>query len=143
MKFSTLPLFLSLVLAAPAAVLTPDAVVGDILVHNPELAFYEAELAAAKAARQAAGSRENPVVSLTLGRKRVTDPAGTLAGEGAAWSVSVAQTFDWPGRLSLRKAIANDYAAVIDRGFLSRHTLWHARGMARFVRKHPERLLAL
>lgn len=35
------------------------------------------------------------------------------------------------------------YAAVIDRRFLSRHTLWHARGMARFVRKHPETLLAL
>jgi GT2 family glycosyltransferase len=35
------------------------------------------------------------------------------------------------------------YAAVIDQRFLSRHTLWHARGMARFVRKHPERLLAL
>ena len=35
------------------------------------------------------------------------------------------------------------YAAVIDRRFLSRHTLWHARGMLRFVRKHPERLLAL
>ena len=35
------------------------------------------------------------------------------------------------------------YAAVIDERFLSRHTLWHARGMARFVRKHPERLFAL
>lgn len=35
------------------------------------------------------------------------------------------------------------YAAVIDHRFLSRHTLWHARGMARFVRKHPETLLAL
>jgi len=39
--------------------------------------------------------------------------------------------------------VVHDYAAVIDRRFLSRHTLWHARGMARFVRKHPERLLAL
>jgi len=39
--------------------------------------------------------------------------------------------------------VTHDYAAVIDRGFVSRHTLWHARGMARFVRKHPERLLAL
>ena len=39
--------------------------------------------------------------------------------------------------------VTHDYAAVIDRSFLSRHTLWHARGMARFVRKHPERLLAL
>ena len=39
--------------------------------------------------------------------------------------------------------VTHDYAAVIDRRFVSRHTLWHARGMARFVRKHPERLLAL
>jgi N-acetylglucosaminyl-diphospho-decaprenol L-rhamnosyltransferase len=39
--------------------------------------------------------------------------------------------------------VVHDYAAVIDRAFLSRHTLWHLRGMARFVRKHPERLLAL
>jgi N-acetylglucosaminyl-diphospho-decaprenol L-rhamnosyltransferase len=33
------------------------------------------------------------------------------------------------------------YAAVIDRRFLTRHTLWHARSMARWVRKHPEALL--
>ena len=39
--------------------------------------------------------------------------------------------------------VTHSYAAVIDERFLSRHTLWHARGMARFVRKHPERLLAL
>jgi GT2 family glycosyltransferase len=39
--------------------------------------------------------------------------------------------------------VSHAYAAVIDERFLSRHTLWHARGMARFVRKHPERLLAL
>ena len=39
--------------------------------------------------------------------------------------------------------VTHAYAAVIDQRFLSRHTLWHARGMARFVRKHPERLLAL
>jgi N-acetylglucosaminyl-diphospho-decaprenol L-rhamnosyltransferase len=39
--------------------------------------------------------------------------------------------------------VTHDYAAVIDQRFLSRHTVWHARGMARFVRKHPERLLAL
>jgi GT2 family glycosyltransferase len=39
--------------------------------------------------------------------------------------------------------VTHDYEAVIDRRFLSRHTLWHLRGMARFVRKHPERLLAL
>jgi N-acetylglucosaminyl-diphospho-decaprenol L-rhamnosyltransferase len=39
--------------------------------------------------------------------------------------------------------VVHDYAAVIDKRFVSRHTLWHLGGMARFVRKHPERLLAL
>lgn len=38
--------------------------------------------------------------------------------------------------------VRHEYAAVIDKRFLSRHTWWHLRGMARFVRKHPERLLA-
>jgi len=36
--------------------------------------------------------------------------------------------------------VRHEYAAVIDKRFLSRHTLWHLRGMARFVRKHPESL---
>jgi N-acetylglucosaminyl-diphospho-decaprenol L-rhamnosyltransferase len=37
--------------------------------------------------------------------------------------------------------VRHDYAAVIDKRFLTRHTLWHARAMLRFLRKHPERLL--
>jgi GT2 family glycosyltransferase len=39
--------------------------------------------------------------------------------------------------------VHHEYAAVIDKRFLTRHTLWHARAMARFLRKHPERLLSL
>jgi GT2 family glycosyltransferase len=39
--------------------------------------------------------------------------------------------------------VRHAYAAVIDKRFLTRHTLWHARAMLRFLRKHPERLLAL
>jgi N-acetylglucosaminyl-diphospho-decaprenol L-rhamnosyltransferase len=39
--------------------------------------------------------------------------------------------------------VHHEYAAVIDKRFLTRHTLWHARAMLRFLRKHPERLLAL
>jgi N-acetylglucosaminyl-diphospho-decaprenol L-rhamnosyltransferase len=38
--------------------------------------------------------------------------------------------------------VTHEWAQVIDRRFLTRHTLWHARGMLRFVRKHPERLRA-
>lgn len=39
--------------------------------------------------------------------------------------------------------VRHRYEAVIDHRFLTRRTLWHWRGIARFVRKHPERLLAL
>jgi N-acetylglucosaminyl-diphospho-decaprenol L-rhamnosyltransferase len=39
--------------------------------------------------------------------------------------------------------VRHEYAAVIDKRFLTRHTLWHARAMLRFLRKHPERLFAL
>jgi N-acetylglucosaminyl-diphospho-decaprenol L-rhamnosyltransferase len=38
--------------------------------------------------------------------------------------------------------VRHEYAAVIDRTFFTRHTLWHLRGMLRFVRKHPEALIS-
>ena len=49
----------------------------------------------------------------------------------------------WERWLVPSAVVHHDFAAVIDKRFLSRHTLWHLRGMARFLRKHPERLLAL
>ena len=36
---------------------------------------------------------------------------------------------------------AHDYQRVVDRTFLSRRTWSHLRGMARYVRRHPETLL--
>jgi N-acetylglucosaminyl-diphospho-decaprenol L-rhamnosyltransferase len=39
--------------------------------------------------------------------------------------------------------VTHRYAAEIDRRLLTRRTLWHWRGIARFVWKHPERLRAL
>jgi GT2 family glycosyltransferase len=39
--------------------------------------------------------------------------------------------------------VTHRYAAEIDRRLLTRRTLWHWRGIVRFVRKHPERLRAL
>jgi hypothetical protein len=54
-----------------------------------------------------------------------------------------AQKAGWERWYVPEALVTHDYAAVIDKRFLSRHTLWHARGMARFVRKHPERLLEL
>src|SRR5437762_11283562 len=92
-----------------------DALVADVLEHNPELNFYRAEIAAAKGERRTAATRANPELAATVGDKRVTD--GSLAGEGMAWSVSVRQTFDWPGRIPLRKAIANHQMQLAELGF--------------------------
>jgi N-acetylglucosaminyl-diphospho-decaprenol L-rhamnosyltransferase len=39
--------------------------------------------------------------------------------------------------------VEHRHAALSDRRFLTKHTLWHWRSIFRFVRKHPERLRAL
>lgn len=77
------------------------ALVNEALRSNPELTFYEAEIAAAKANRRTAGLWPNPELGAEAARMRMT------GDEGVAWSVSVMQPFEWPGRLGLRKAIAN------------------------------------
>ena len=92
-------------LPAPAPVVALDALVADALAQNPEIKFYDAEIAAAKAGRKTAGRLGNPELSGDVGQKRVSG-AG-LAAEGVAWSVTLAQPFEWPGRIGLRKAIAN------------------------------------
>lgn len=140
----TLSLFLTLSLAATASPVAVDSLVADIVAQNPELAFYEAEIAAARAGLQAVGTRDNPELAVELGRKRVTNPAGTLAGEGTAWSVSVSQTFEWPGRLALRKAVANHDLALAELGLarFKAALAGHARFLASGLQAAQERAAA-
>ena len=95
--------------ASPRAVLTNtvslNELVSEALEENPELKFYEAEITAAKAGRKTAGAFANPEVNGSVGNKTVR--GGGLNAEGVAWSVSVVQPFEWPGRIGLRKTIAN------------------------------------
>src|SRR5438552_2238001 len=79
--------------SAPTNAMTLEALVADTLANNPELNFYKAEIAAARGERQSAGAWANPELAVTAGSKRTTG-AG-VSGEGAAWSVSVRQTFEW------------------------------------------------
>lgn len=131
------------------------SIVGEISANNPELKFYEAEIAAAKAGVRSASSYSNPELSLDLGRKRVKDASGASLGDGAAWSVSVTQTFEWPGRISLRKAIANRDVSLAELG-LSRfqnaltsrartlaYSLYAANAKAAAVREVADRFSAL
>lgn len=82
-----------------------EELVNEALAKNPELKFYEAEMAAARAGHKTAGLLANPELTGSIGPKRVS--GGGVSDEGLAWSVSVVQPFEWPGRLGLRKAIAN------------------------------------
>lgn len=131
------------------------ALVAEISASNPELKFYEAEIAFAKASSRTAGALTDPEIALDLGRKRVKDPSGAIAGSGAAWSVSVTQTFEWPGRLALRKAIANRNIEIAELGLArfrnalaSRartlaYTLHAANAEAAAVREVAERFTTL
>ena len=108
--------------AVPVAL---EALVVDVVEHNPELNFYRAEIAAAKGERRTAATWANPEVATTLGQKSVR--GGGLSAEGVAWSVSVQQTIEWPGRIPLRKAIANRQIQVAELGLAQFKTALAAR----------------
>jgi cobalt-zinc-cadmium efflux system outer membrane protein len=85
---------------------TPAALVRQALANNPELKFYAAEIAAAKGTLKTAGTIRNPELNSQAGYKSARDNFGGPTGQGGAWSVSINQTFEYPGRIALRKAIA-------------------------------------
>jgi len=94
-----------------------ESLVQEALAKNPELNFYKAEIAAAKGERRTAGTLANPEIASQVGAKRARSAESGLTGEGLAWSVSVLQTFEYPGRLGLRKAIANRQIELAELGY--------------------------
>jgi cobalt-zinc-cadmium efflux system outer membrane protein len=96
--------------------LTVAAVVDEVVQRNPELDFYRAEITAAAAGRRTSAQWQNPELSADIGSKRVWERGGAALGDGMAWSVSVAQTFEFPGRIGLRKAIANRQVDLAELG---------------------------
>lgn len=83
------------------------ALVDEALEKNAELKFYESEIAAAKGSARNAGKLAPPELEVSAGYKSARDSGNRFLGEGAAWSVGLKQPVEWPGRLGLRKAIAN------------------------------------
>ncbi len=120
MKRSSLVIILQLIAltgTGHAEQTTIEQLVAEAQEKNPELKFYEAEIAAAKAGRKTAGLLANPEIRGSVGQKTARDRASSLSAEGVAWSVSVAQPFEWPGRIGLRKAIANRDVELAELGF--------------------------
>src|SRR5438093_3905804 len=93
-----------------------DALVTEALARNPELNVYSSEIAAAKGERHTAGEWQNPEASTEGGAKITRDYHGNTLGDGIVWTLGAAQTFEYPGRVTLRKAIANHQIAVAELG---------------------------
>ena len=70
------------------------------------------------------------------------DPGYRLYGEDIDLCYRAAKA-GWERWYVPQAIVTHAHAAVTDRRFLTRRTWWHWRGIGRFVRKHPERLLAL
>jgi cobalt-zinc-cadmium efflux system outer membrane protein len=85
--------------------------------NNPELRFYESEVAAAKAGKKTAAQFANPELALEGAPKRIKPSDGAF-NNGAVWRAELAQSFDFPGRITLRKAIADRDIALAALGTL-------------------------
>ena len=86
------------------------------LESNAELQVFEAELAAAKGQRTQAGFFRNPEISTEIGAREVRDSENVLQGNGTTFSIAVTQTFEFPGKGTLRKAIANKNIEIAELG---------------------------
>ena len=132
-----------------------DALVREVSENNPELKFYETEIAAAKGGRKTAGQWANPEVGGFIGQKRVWNEENELTGRGRAGELSVTQQFEWPGRIELRKAIADRdielaelslerfRALLAARAKIAAYELFTAREKAAATREVANHLLAL
>jgi cobalt-zinc-cadmium efflux system outer membrane protein len=104
------------IVCCPSDAISLDQLVAEAWARNPEANVYRAEIAAAKGERRTAGEWPNPEASGDLGEKLVRDYHGNTLGDGVSWTFSATQTFEYPGRVSLRKAIAARQIELADLG---------------------------
>lgn len=102
--------------AAVAAPVPLERLVEDAVKSNPEVRLYRAALDEAKARRETAGKAAPPEISGSVGSQQVRDTSNRFNGEGTLWSVGVSRTFEWPGRLGLRRSIADGDVALAELG---------------------------
>jgi len=99
-----------------AAPVPLDSLVSEALANNAELKSLEAEVEAARGQRTQAGFFRNPEISVEAGGREVRDSENILQGNGTTFSVAVMQTFEFPGKGTLRKAIANKNTEIAELG---------------------------
>lgn len=108
---------------------TVEGLVRRAVENNAELRFYEAEVGAARGKRTQAGLWKNPEFSGEYGERRIKDSSGRVQDEGTTRSFSLAQTFEFPGKGSLRKALANKDIELAELGL--KQFRWALEGKVR------------
>lgn len=93
-----------------------DALVTSALANNAELKACEAEVRVVKGQRTQAGFFKNPEATVEIGGREVRDSEDILQGRGTTFSLTVMQTLEFPGKGTLRKAIANKNIEIAELG---------------------------
>lgn len=93
-----------------------DQLVAMAMDNNAELGSFQAEADAARGQRTQAGFFRNPEVSVEVGAREVRDSENLLQGNGTTFGVSLMQTFEFPGKGTLRKAIADKNIEIAELG---------------------------
>src|SRR5258707_4081844 len=92
------------------------SLIAEAYQKNPNVHFYEHEIAAARGDRRTAGTWPNPDLSGQIGGKVYNSLGGKYLGTGPVWTVSLTQTLEFPGWATLRKAIADKQIALAQIG---------------------------
>ncbi len=103
---SALLLFALVPASGHAVSVTVNSLVLKTIATHPELRYYEAQVDVARGGKATAGQWKNPEILAGVGNWHFKDLATNYVTNGPTWSVQLTQQFEWPGRLSLRKAIA-------------------------------------
>ena len=88
--------------------LTLDAAIRLALSDNPDIRVLSADIASARGEVTTARTWQNPEVSVAPGFKTIRDPSA-IRFHG---DFGLEQTFEWPGKRALRRAVAEKNVAV-------------------------------
>ena len=116
-NFCGLPLVLAVALGSAVAFsakgqdandVTLDAAILLALTNNPDLRVLSADIAAARGEVTTTTTWQNPDLSVAPGFKTIREPSETQFHG----NFGVEQTFEWPGKRALRRAVAEKNVAV-------------------------------
>ncbi|MEI6375659.1 MAG: TolC family protein [bacterium] len=104
--------------AKPTDAFTMDGLVSLGFAGNAELKAFEGAVAEAKGQRKQANYFNNPNVAFGMGVREVTDNQNVIQGTGTTLNAALLQPFQFPGKGTLRKAIANKNIEIAELGLI-------------------------